>query len=233
MPENAVTKILKTHLDETMYEFGYADLTGLLSKEYSSYNHGISILRHLEDTIIDSIGDGPTADYYIHYVSVNRELNRLVTVISDELSSIGIGNRPVKATVDDSELDEAYFKHLLFNFSHKLVATRAGLGWIGKTDLLISKRFGPRVRLASIVTDRALTPIGVPIEKSQCGTCAVCINHCPGHAANGKLWDTTVGRNEFFDPFKCREYCRYISKEKLDKIISLCGMCVHVCPKGR
>jgi epoxyqueuosine reductase len=233
MPENDATKILKKHLDATVYEFGYADLTGLLSKKYGSYTHGISILRHLDDTVIDAISSGPTSAYYEHYMSVNRELNRLVTVISEELTAIGISNRPVKATVEDSELDEAYFKHLLFNFSHKLVATRAGLGWIGKTDLLVSKRFGPRVRLASIVTDQALTPLGTPIDKSQCGTCSACITRCPGHAANGKLWDTSVFRNEFFDPFKCREYCRYISKEKLDKNISLCGMCVCVCPKGR
>jgi len=38
---------------------------------------------------------------------------------------------------------EQYLEKLTYDLSHKMVATRAGLGWIGKTDLFISEAFGP------------------------------------------------------------------------------------------
>ena len=42
----------------------------------------------------------------------------------------------------------------IVDISHKMVATRAGLGWIGKADLFISSRFGPRLRLVSILINK-------------------------------------------------------------------------------
>jgi len=35
----------------------------------------------------------------------------------------------------------------------KTIATRAGLGWIGKTALLITPQFGSAIRLNSVLTD--------------------------------------------------------------------------------
>ena len=37
---------------------------------------------------------------------------------------------------------------LVAPISYKYVAVQAGLGWIGKNDLLITKQYGPRVRLS-------------------------------------------------------------------------------------
>jgi epoxyqueuosine reductase QueG len=56
---------------------------------------------------------------------------------------------------------------------------------------------------------------------------------CPGLAANGKLWDDSVDRDEFYDAFKCRDTCRKLSRDRLDKKVSLCGICVSVCPYGK
>ena len=140
---------------------------------------------------------------------------------------------PIKATVGDSELDDIYEKTLRYSFSHKLAATRSGIGWIGKTDLLVTSRFGPRVRLASVLTTVNISNSGVPIDESQCGSCNICVKHCPAKAATGQLWTTSIDRDVFFDPFKCREYCRQISAERIKKEISICGICVSVCPKGK
>ena len=231
--QTLIDAIVKKYLNNPKYECGYACVKGLLSAEYSQYSHGISIVRKLDDAILDAIADGPTSQYFEHYKAVNAELNSLVRKLSDELAVLGIANKPIPATVEDSELDESYQKTLTYKFSHKPVATRAGLGWIGKTDLLITKRFGPRVRLASILVDYPLPLKNNPIDKSLCGHCTICVDNCPGHAANGKLWDVSIYRNDFFDPFKCREFCRTISKKLLNENISLCGKCVYLCPHGK
>ncbi len=231
--ELKIQDTLYKHLNLPEYEYGFADLTGLLSNEYSSYTHGISIIRKLDDSIIDSIDNGPTLEYFNHYHSINNEINKLISSIVNDIDSSLYKFQPVKATVDDSELSESYYKTLAYSFSHKMTATRAGLGWIGKTDLLISKKFGPRIRLASIITNYPLKITNDPIDSSLCGNCSLCSDICPAKASNGISWNTSIQRNQFFDPFKCREYCRSISKEKINKEISLCGKCVFICPHGR
>lgn len=224
-----VHEILRANLNSTLYEYGFADLRGLLQTPYSRFPFGISLLRHLDPAIIDSIANGPTRAYFDHYYAINRELNQVVNQIAQDLTDAGFPSEGVRATVEEGELCR---ETLTYPVSQKLVATRAGLGWIGKTDLLISKRFGPKIRLASILTTHPLQA-ATPINESQCGTCSLCVTTCPAAAANGKRWDTTVHRNDFFDPFKCRNYCRKITRETLGEELSLCGKCVYVCPRGK
>jgi epoxyqueuosine reductase QueG len=231
--QKQIDAIMKTHLDKPNFRFGYADMRGLLSGKYSGYSHGISIMRRLDDWIIDDIGEGPTAAYHDLYDEVNSELNRTVESISQDLTSAGISSMPVRATVHESELDADYSRTLRHSFSHKMTATRAGLGWIGKTDLLVSEDFGPRLRMASILVDYPLEKTGSPVTESRCGNCRICVEACPGQAANGMAWNTKVDRNEFFDAFRCRDYCREISMKRLNEVISLCGKCVQVCPRGK
>jgi epoxyqueuosine reductase len=227
----AVHEILRSALDSSVYECGFADLRGLLVGRYAKYAYGISILHRLDAEIVDGIVDGPTRDYLDHYHSVNRELNDVVERIAVALSAQGVVCEAVTATVRDEDLDEQCRTTLTYPLSHKLVATRAGLGWIGKTDLLVSRRFGPRVRLASIVTTGPLQT-GLPITQNECGNCSLCVDLCPAEAANGAAWQAGVAREQFFDAFKCRAYCREISLERLGEQISLCGKCIAVCPLG-
>ena len=111
-----------------------------------------------------------------------------IKLISNLLKTYHIEAYPIKATVEDSEIDDTYKKTLRYPFSHKMAATRSGIGWIGKTDLLVTSRFGPRVRLASLLTTENISHSGIPIDESQCGSCNICVNHCPAKAATGQLW---------------------------------------------
>lgn len=230
---NKIINEIKQICPQEYYESGYASLSGLLKLEYSKYKYGISLARKLDDQVINQISNGPTDLYYDLYCNINNELNMKIEVISNLLKTYNIEAYPIKATVEDSELDDTYKKTLRYSFSHKLVATRSGIGWIGKTDLLVTSRFGPRVRLASILMTANISDSGVPINESQCGSCNICVNDCPAKAATGQLWTTSIDRDVFFDPFKCREYCRQISAERIKKEISLCGICISVCPKGK
>jgi reductive dehalogenase len=64
------------------------------------------------------------------------------------------------------------------------LAIKAGLGELGRHGLLITKRFGPRVRIAKVLTNLPLA-VDKPIEfgvKSFCETCKKCAELCPGQA---------------------------------------------------
>jgi epoxyqueuosine reductase len=230
-----ISEILKNSLyplDE--YVFGTADLTGLIDKKFSEYRFGISIGKRLDDNIIDAIDNGPTIEYYNHYNRINKELAKITEKIKKELQKIGIGSIAIAPTVSiDSKEFEKYLPTLTADISHKMVATRAGLGWIGKTDLFISKKFGPRLRLVSLLMNQKPDKDSSPVEESRCGNCNVCVEKCPAQAANGILWNIKVHRDDFFNAHKCREKCGELAKQRLNVDKRICGLCISVCPIGR
>jgi epoxyqueuosine reductase QueG len=212
---------------------GIADVKGLLQGKFDRYPYGISIGKRLNDNIVDDIINGPTLEYYQHYKQTNRELSALAHQIASELHKIHVDAMVIEPTVDTESAEfENHLKTLTVDVSHKMVATRAGLGWIGKADLFISKTLGPRVRLTSILIDRRPATESVPVERSLCGNCRVCVEKCPAGAANGKSWNIHVHRDLFFDAHKCREMCGKLAKQQLNVNIRICGICVAVCPVG-
>lgn len=229
-----IENIVQKHLvpDEN-YIHGYADLNGLLDKKFIGFNYGISIGCKLDSVIVDEILTGPNSDYYKHYRQINADLDILTGKISGDLNQNGVETLNIAPTVPTSELDTVYFKTLRTDLSHKMVATRAGLGWIGKTDLFISRVLGPRLRLVTILLRTPVKAKMNPLDKSLCGNCTVCVDICPAKAANGKLWDITIDREEFFDPWKCRNQCAEFGKIRLGIDARICGICVSACPIGQ
>lgn len=64
----------------------------------------------------------------------------------------------------------------------KDAAVLAGLGIIGKNNILITPQFGPRVRLRAVFLDRELNPTG-PVDYSPCEGCDMpCRRACPQKA---------------------------------------------------
>jgi len=227
--QNEIINILPNQED---YIVGFADM-GNLVKDHYPYRYAVVVGKRLDDAIIDRIEDGPTLVYYELFNSVNDELNLITAKISQFLEQNSIPCIQIKSTVQEADIPEGFAQTLRMNFSHKMAATRAGLGWIGKTDLLVSEKFGPRIRLATVLTNHRFEKLGIPVTESQCGDCEICVENCPGEAASGKLWNDSLDRDEFYDAFKCRDACRKLSRERLDKKVSLCGICVSVCPFGK
>ncbi|MBD3320783.1 MAG: hypothetical protein GF350_06790 [Chitinivibrionales bacterium] len=228
-------KIIDAITISPLYIIGFADIEGLLDGRLKKYRYAISIGRRLNDSIIDGIANGPTKEYYAIYRETNRELESKLIEIGNLLENSGLKHVLIKPTLEGNELDEDYYKTLRTPFSHKMAATRSGLGWIGKTDLLISKAFGPRVRFVSILieNDSIEFATGVPVSQSKCGECNKCVIHCPANAATGKKWNVQTDRDEFFNAYKCREKCRELAKNNLDANASICGICISVCPIGK
>jgi epoxyqueuosine reductase len=229
-----IEEIVTRHLTPAEnYIYGYADLNGLLTEKFRGFNYGISIGRRLDDNIIDSIINGPTEEYYNHYLEINELLASLTDSISYDLNASGIESINIEPTISTDDTDSSYSDALTTDLSHKMVATRAGLGWIGKTDLFISKTLGPRLRLVTILVRTPLKPVNAPVKKSRCGKCDLCVKICPAGAASDKLWNTEIRREDFFDPWKCRKQCAYFGRSLFDNKARICGICIAICPVGR
>ena len=72
---------------------------------------------------------------------------------------------------------------LLGDISLRHAAVGAGLGTIGKSRLLLTRKWGPRVRLGAVVTN-ALLEADQPIKEEMCGDCDLCVQSCPAQALN-------------------------------------------------
>jgi Uncharacterized Fe-S protein len=228
-----IHRILHKHIQgDENYIVGFANLSGLV---FNTENHyGIVIGRKLHDNIVDQISEGPTFDYYHHNNTLNTELQTLIQNIANDIQKEGYQCEVVEPTVKESEVkDPNYSQTLRTPVSHKMIGTRSGLGWIGKTDLFVSRQFGPRLRMVSLLTNYPVESEHPPIDKSRCGTCNICVEKCPGKASSGLLWDIYTDRDRFFDAHKCRNTCRELAKKHLNEDLSVCGICVAVCPIGK
>jgi epoxyqueuosine reductase QueG len=177
----------------------------------------ISILMRLDPLVVRGLLYGPTRDYQQEYQRVNLALDDATGTLVDVLSVHGQAADRVPATCDVAD-DVAVFPH-------KTAATVAGLGWIGKTGLFVSARFGPAVRLATVFTDLEL-PAGEPVTQSGCGACRACVDACPAGCGRDVLWRPGMERELLFDAGACRHHMSLFTGVET----MICGICIAACP---
>ena len=202
---------------------GFGDLTGVPEEVRPVLPRAVVFAVALDPAIINGIRQGPTQAYFDLYNTVNAKLNAVGEHLSRVIVDAGhrVEFRP--STITDPKTFDR--ETLSVGFSHKMAATRAGLGWIGKCALLVTPEYGSAVRFATILTDAGL-PVGVPISESRCGDCHNCVRVCPGKAPSGVNWNDSMHREDFFDAFACLNSIR----ERNLNLGTVCGMCIPVCP---
>ena len=129
----------------------------------------------------------------------------------------------------------------------KDAAVLAGLGCIGKNNMLLNPSFGPRIRLRALFIDADIQPTG-PISFDPCADCKVlCRNVCPENAMAKKapifksidFSERLPGRNGFYN----REICNIRMEKDVSESrnrragekspIKYCRKCEFICPVGK
>lgn len=218
-----ISDILRKKLTENGASLvGFADLSQLEYPTSLRLQYGVSIAVAMTPSVVRGITNGATLEYYTEYNQLNSKLQELVNIGCRTLEELGyhaLGQTVTAYTQNGS------FRTAL---PHKTVATRAGLGWIGKNALIVTQKLGSALRLSSILTDAPLL-VGIPIEESQCGDCNFCADACIAQAIKGINWDVSKDRDVFFDASTCRT----IARERASRIGldgTFCGKCIEVCP---
>lgn len=177
----------------------------------------------LSDSVLKTIENEPSFAYFQHYRSANALLDAIAFKLCEKLEEEGYNAFPIAASQSLGKGNP--YRGIL---PHKTVAVLSGLGFVGKSGLFLSERYGSRVRLATVLTDKPLKSDRKIIENG-CGECTACMRACPAGAIFGQLPTTDGERN--FDPEKCSKYM----KENFQDIGrgSVCGVCIKVCPKNK
>jgi len=211
-------KLKKFSKDLGVSLLGIADIIGIreefhLDKELAAkFNQGLSLGKRLVDSVLEDIKDRPTRLYFHHYRQLNFFLDRAAFLLSSYIQELGHNALPIPASqIVDWENQRAHL-------SHKKVGWLAGLGWIGRSNLLVNPELGARFRLVTVLTDMPLAP-DMPLE-ADCGECRECLKPCPAQAIKE--------RREDFDHQTCFEK---LKEFKRSGVVGqhICGVCVKVC----
>jgi epoxyqueuosine reductase len=186
------------------------------------FPRAISIGMQINDTIVENHDPneprGKSLYWHHIYDVVSESLNFLAYDVSRWLADRGWDVLPVPASMPYN------LKKLQGVISHKLAAHLAGVGWIGKSCLLLTSEFGPRVRFTTVLTDAPITgPLtGGAAKDKKCGKCEACIDACPVSALAGVEFTPADDVGIRFDTAKCSDY----------RVKHPCGLCVSACPIG-
>jgi epoxyqueuosine reductase QueG len=226
--EMEVNTLLKTTLLQNGADLvGYGDITELPPILRHGLPVGVVVAVKFPKNIIMGISDLPTKEYHQYKDLLNKKLDVLVELGAQILREEGFFAIPqTQAYVNSLKSGDVTL------MPHKTVATRAGIGWIGKCALLVTETFGSMIRISSILTDAPLEVVQ-PINKSRCHNCLDCTDACPAGAVSGKLWSAGIKLEDLIDTAACRKIMSERSLRGFGVEDTVCGKCIEVCPYTR
>lgn len=198
---------------------GIGNMNGI---DECNYGIGVSVAVPLSKNIVRDLLNAPTKEYHDMYQTLNHRLNEIIMYGESFLQNRGF--EAYAQTTDRVEIDSDRRTKL----PHKTVATRAGLGWIGKNGLLVTEAFGSAIRISSLLTNAPLE-CNSPLNVSLCGGCSLCVDKCPAQALCGTLWEAGMPRERIIDVEKCYNKQVEIMYKATGIETDLCGKCFAVC----
>ncbi len=110
----------------------------------------------------------------------------------------------------------------------RAAAARAGVGWVGKSTMVLAPGHGPWMLLGSVVTDAPLI-ISAPMQRG-CGTCVACFPACPTEALSDRGLDARRCLSTWLQvPGSIPQWIRPL----LGRRIYGCDDCLTACPPGQ
>lgn len=218
MENNIYNELKEFCLNQGADLFGVADMSGIkdkfnLSKDITQdLNRAISLGVRLSKKVLDEIQNEPTKLYFHHYKTANFFLDQLAFRVTNwiQRKDALVLSIPASQIVD--------WQKQIAHLSHKHIAVLAGLGWIGRNNLLVNPKLGAQIRLVTVLTN-----LEIKIDKpllEDCADCYDCLKSCPVQAIQDKKED--------FKHLVCFEKLKEFQKAGIVGQY-ICGICVKCC----
>lgn len=127
----------------------------------------VAAVPYLEDGDGPDPSDGGTGRSIARFATGDRYA-RVRSVLEGIAEVLASGGFRCEMVFDDDRIVD------------RAVGARAGVGWLGKSTMMITPSAGPWVLIGSVVTDAEIP--ATPTMRRSCGTCTACIPACPTDA---------------------------------------------------
>lgn len=194
----------------------FVDIRSLSQKENKNYSYAILFGIKLSKQFIKNVTQNP--DYVREMVNDNKIKNDEFYLT--ELKTDGLADETQKyiqslgfdsySQSEKNIYETGFYDSVGKNtpLPHKTIGRMAGMGWLGKNNLLITKEFGCAYSMCSVLTNLPLKCIENPLVKSSCGVCQICKQQCKVYALEGKNWKLGISKSELIDVNKCNTCLR-------------------------
>lgn len=186
----------------------------------SIFAQALSVIVIGLPVILPVLETSPSIYYRELYQTVNSLLDQYTYRIANFLNECGHPSVPVPR--DGYAGIDALLKNPVAFFSHRHAAMLAGLGTFGVNNMLLTPKYGPRVRFGSIFTAAQIKPDQM-LTEDLCIRCMRCVTECPTKSIREEDYPSGLT-----DKMSCASYSSRLNKRG----ISPCGICIKVCPVG-
>jgi len=193
------TQRLKSNGADFVY---FVDISGLAVDEISEYHCAVLFGKAISKDYIRALraDEKPRTK---EVINTERKIETLAVTLAEQLEAEGH-----KSTA----------KLKFGALPHKTVALRAGLGFIGKNNLLVTELYGCALMLGRVLTAAPFLTTSTMPEEPRCGDCTICVDTCPSKALLGTTWSVTTTRDEIMVRkscvlcHKCMIWCPYTER---------------------
>ena len=147
-----------------------------------------------------------------------QKVDAITYAISADLDRAGVGNVLIP-TDDPYEYWDSDRQEGRAILSLRHAAVLAGLGRLGRNNLLVNKDYGNMIQIGALLTDKRIEPDPLADYEVCPPECRICLDSCPQRALTG---ETVI-----------QKLCRPISNFKTEKgyVIKRCFECRRTCPR--
>ena len=176
----------------------FVDTTALPTEALGEYSCVIFFGKALSKEYINALraNEKPKTK---EVLNTERKMDSLAIKIADQLNAAGY-----------SSVGKLKFGQL----PHKTVALVAGLGFIGKNNLLVTEQYGCAVLFGKVLTTAPFETMSKTPINPQCGDCNICVDVCHPKSLRGTTWNATSKREDMM----------------VRKLCNLCLKCMLWCP---
>lgn len=164
---------------------------------------------------LEMIATAPKPPVYVETERKYLEVGKIALIVSEFIRRMGY---PARAHIAGSN-----YQAMLAPMGWK-----AGLGEIGRIGILITEKYGPRVRLGLVTTDLPLSANASKVFGVQdfCQKCQKCADNCPAQAIpHGDKKEENGALKWVINREACYQFWRKAGTD--------CAMCIYVCPYSK
>jgi len=179
----------------------YVDISSLPTSQTQGFTKAIVFCLALSKEFIIDVRDGKNVDGD-EFVDKEHEADAIADWLTDLILHKGYQaySQSEKSNSQNKNYDEKTYASRL---PHKTIARLAGIGYIGKNNLLINEKYGCAFSMCTVLTDAPIITEEYPLITSKCGDCDICKQVCLENVIFGNEWSVTTNRGGVVDIFKC------------------------------